>query len=309
MKVTSSSLAALSTLPWFVAGAVKRATPEPFRLYGYNKGVGGLPLLYADGMFILKACRTLIRSDWRIVGFAYVGEGKSMNDTENTAFVNCESLLCSSVTTYSVLTFTVTESTDGTWIATLNATNSTTLLSSKNVTFMVPAADNPDRRVGFKNDSSSADVVANGFRFYGSLAAHVGDDGTLETLFTGLQIAPGVQALYWNDTSLGQSPIMIRNIAPSNPFNWVDYIAFYVVEQYVFICPTAVARTARDFELEDYRCAVATLETQRFETPAYDTVLARDLVCAKHPSQQEVSRLRSIALKMVDTFGWPRVQD
>jgi hypothetical protein len=63
MKVTSSSLAALSTLPWFVAGAVKRATPEPFRLYGYNKGVGGLPLLYADGMFILKACRTLIRSD------------------------------------------------------------------------------------------------------------------------------------------------------------------------------------------------------------------------------------------------------
>jgi hypothetical protein len=54
MRVTSSSLAALSTLPLFVAGAVKRATPEPFHLYGYNKGSGGLPLFYADGKSLLS---------------------------------------------------------------------------------------------------------------------------------------------------------------------------------------------------------------------------------------------------------------
>jgi hypothetical protein len=81
---------------------------------------------------------------------------------------------------------------------------------------MVPAAGNFDRRVGFANGTSSPDVVTTGFRFYGSLAAHVGDDGSLETFFTGLQITPGVQALYWNDTSLGQQPIVIRNVAPSN---------------------------------------------------------------------------------------------
>jgi hypothetical protein len=142
-----------------------------------------------------------------------------MNDTENTAFVNCKSWLNTVYVAYSVLIAPVTESTDGTWIATLNATNSTTSPSSTNVTFMVPAAGNSDRRGGFKNDSSSADVVTTGFRLYGSLAAHVGDDGTLETFFTGMQIAPGVQALYWNDTSLGQQPIMIRNVAPSNPPN------------------------------------------------------------------------------------------
>jgi hypothetical protein len=87
-------------------------------------------------------------------------------------------------------------------------------------TFMVPNSSNSDRRVGFHLDSSStSDKITSGFRFYGSLAGHLGTDGALETWFTGLNISTGVQALYWNDTSLGQAPIMLRHLAPSNPGN------------------------------------------------------------------------------------------
>jgi hypothetical protein len=77
----------------------------------------------------------------------------------------------------------------------------------------------------------------------------------------------------------------------------------------VFICPTTDARTVHDFVLADYRYVVAILETLRFETRTHDTFRSLDLACVKHPSPQEVSRLRSIALKTVGTLGGPKVQD
>jgi hypothetical protein len=49
MKLASKNLIALLSLPMLALGKVKRATPDSFRLYGYNRGSGGLPVFYADG--------------------------------------------------------------------------------------------------------------------------------------------------------------------------------------------------------------------------------------------------------------------
>ncbi|KAH7355719.1 hypothetical protein BKA66DRAFT_475097 [Pyrenochaeta sp. MPI-SDFR-AT-0127] len=60
-------------------------------------------------------------------------------------------------------------------------------------------------------------MITSGFTFYGSTASLIGADGQLETLWSALRINDNLHALYWNDTSLGQSSIILRNIAPSNP--------------------------------------------------------------------------------------------
>lgn len=46
--------ALLCTLPMLALGVQKRATLESFALYGYGKGISGLPLFYADGMDTVK---------------------------------------------------------------------------------------------------------------------------------------------------------------------------------------------------------------------------------------------------------------
>lgn len=115
--------------------------------------------------------------------------------------------------------FPVTSDSNNRWVASPNVTMGGASTWS-NATLFVPGTQNDNRRVGFTagdGNSTSEDEVTSGFRLYGSMAALMTDDGKLESLWTGLQVGQHVHALYWNDTSLGQIPITLTIVAPSNP--------------------------------------------------------------------------------------------
>ncbi|KAK7183196.1 hypothetical protein DPSP01_011426 [Paraphaeosphaeria sporulosa] len=183
MSFTKLSL--LCTLPLLALGAkFKRATPDEFGLFGYGQGFGGFPLFYADG-------------------YAYLGEPSSSNSSDP-----------------GVVTFTPSGSgTSQSWIGNPNTTLTNYTVSWSDVTFAVPTVSSSDRRVRFlTNETSDSDVVTTGFYFYGS-TAFVVEGGKLESPWYALQVSERVHALYWNDTSLGQVPVILRNNPPSNPQN------------------------------------------------------------------------------------------
>lgn len=108
------------------------------------------------------------------------------------------------------------------WIGNPNTTLSTnsTAVNWSNVTFYVPDNTTSDKRVGFlASDASTDAAITTGFFFYGSTAVLIGESGTLESNFYALQVSDRTHRLYWNDTSLGQVPVVLRSIAPSNPPN------------------------------------------------------------------------------------------
>lgn len=89
-----------------------------------------------------------------------------------------------------------------------------------NVTFYVPDNTTSDKRVGFlASDASTDGAIESGFFFYGSTAVLIGESGTLESNFYSLQVSDRTHRLYWNDTSLGQVPVVLRSMAPSNSPN------------------------------------------------------------------------------------------
>lgn len=84
--------------------------------------------------------------------------------------------------------------------------------------FYVPDNTTSDTRVGFLPKNASDDgAIKRGYFFYGSTAVLIGESGTLESNFYSLQISDRVHRLYWNDTSLGQVPVVLRDLAPSSP--------------------------------------------------------------------------------------------
>lgn len=88
------------------------------------------------------------------------------------------------------------------------------------MTFYVPDNTNSDKRIGFlASDASTNGAIETGFYFYGSTAVLIGESGTLESNFYALQVSDRIHRLYWNDTSLGQVPVILRSMAPSNPPN------------------------------------------------------------------------------------------
>jgi hypothetical protein len=88
------------------------------------------------------------------------------------------------------------------------------------VTFYIPDNTVSDKRVGFLSSDNSTDgAITSGFYFYGSTAVLIGETGVLESNFFALQVNERIHRLYWNDTSLGQVPVILRSIAPSNPPN------------------------------------------------------------------------------------------
>ncbi|KAJ4361051.1 uncharacterized protein N0V89_001620 [Didymosphaeria variabile] len=178
-----NKLSLLCTLPLLALGAnIKRATPDEFGLYGYGDGFGGFPLFYADG-------------------YAYLGEPASSNSSDPA-----------------VVTFSPSGSgTSQSWIGNPNTTLTNYTVSWSDVTFAVPSNSASDKRIQFltSNDTDS-DMTTTGFYFYGH-TAFVIEDGQLESPWYALQVSERVHALYWNDTSLGQVPVILRNIAPSNP--------------------------------------------------------------------------------------------
>lgn len=108
------------------------------------------------------------------------------------------------------------------WFANPNTTllTNATAASWSNVTFFVPDNTTSDKRVGFKSSNETADgAIETGFYFYGSTAVLIEQTGTLESNFFALQISDRIHRLYWNDTSLGQVPVILRSVAPSNPPN------------------------------------------------------------------------------------------
>jgi hypothetical protein len=95
-----------------------------------------------------------------------------------------------------------------------------TAASWSNVTFYVPDNTTSDKRIGFLSSDESTDgAIETGFYFYGSTAVLIGETGMLESNFFALQVSDRVHRLYWNDTSLGQVPVVLRSVAPSNPPN------------------------------------------------------------------------------------------
>lgn len=113
----------------------------------------------------------------------------------------------------------VTPSGSGTsqsWIGNANTTLTNYTVSWSDVTFAVPSESSSDKRVRFlSNETSDSDVVTTGFYFYGATAFLI-EDGELESPWFALRVSERVHALYWNDTSLGQVPVIMRNNPPSN---------------------------------------------------------------------------------------------
>ncbi|KAH7083609.1 hypothetical protein FB567DRAFT_88175 [Paraphoma chrysanthemicola] len=180
--MTRLPLYILALMPVIALGMKKRSTVDAFGLFAYTEGFGGQPLFYANG-------------------YAYIGNASQSNSTD-AATVMFET------------------GPQDTWIASPNTTlsNSTTP-SWSNVTLTLPGLAASDKRVGFTSTGNSSDGdVASGFIFYGATAMHVTNDG-LESMFYALRISDQVSALYWNDTSLGQVPVVLRSLAPSNPPN------------------------------------------------------------------------------------------
>ncbi|KAF2851565.1 hypothetical protein T440DRAFT_467811 [Plenodomus tracheiphilus IPT5] len=174
----------LATLPALSLGMKRRSTTDSFNLFAYGSSFGGLPLFYANG-------------------YAYIGEPNEANSTDAA-----------------VVSFTANG--NGVWTGAPNATNVTaTAPSWSNVTIYVPATGSDDTRIGFlsENDTATSDELVSGFRLYGSTATLIGGDGNLETLWYSLQVSKRVHALYWNDTTSGQAPVILRNKPASNPPN------------------------------------------------------------------------------------------
>ncbi|KAF2023524.1 hypothetical protein EK21DRAFT_80698 [Setomelanomma holmii] len=168
-------------MPFLALGLKKRATPASFSLYAYSEGFGGQPLFYADG-------------------YAYIGDPAKSNITDAAPVL-------------------FSSGSNNMWYGSPNTTFSNgTTPSWSNVTLTVPGPASTDRRVSLPYvDNSTDGTVTSGFIFYGSTAMHVTADGQLESMFYALQVSDRVSALYWNDTSIGQVPVILRNIAPSNP--------------------------------------------------------------------------------------------
>ncbi|KAF2116008.1 hypothetical protein BDV96DRAFT_598792, partial [Lophiotrema nucula] len=139
--------------------------------------------------------------------YAYVGDPNLSNSTD-AAEVTCRAVSPGTSDT-------------GTFYGAPNTTDLTnsTAPSWSNVTLFIPTTGASSARVGFVSGSNSTDdIQTTGFVFYGSTVMVRGDDGTLETAWYGLPVGDtGVHALYWNDTSLGQIPLTLRSVAPSNP--------------------------------------------------------------------------------------------
>ncbi|KAF2678338.1 hypothetical protein K458DRAFT_348843, partial [Lentithecium fluviatile CBS 122367] len=175
----------LAALPFLALGSrfQRRADPSTFQLYAYGEGFGGLSVFYADG-------------------YAYLGDPNLSNSTDAAT-----------------VTFTATSTNE--WLGspnTTSVTNSTHSPTWSNVTLFIPETGASDTRVGFlDSNSTTTDVLTSAFRFYGQTAMFFGDSGTFETLWTSLQLENGIRALYWNDTSSGQTPLTLRSIAPSAP--------------------------------------------------------------------------------------------
>ncbi|KAF2450101.1 hypothetical protein P171DRAFT_405851 [Karstenula rhodostoma CBS 690.94] len=181
--MSSTKISLLCTLPLLALGAkFNRATPDEFGLFGYGQGFGGFPLFYADG-------------------YAYLGEPASSNSSDP-----------------GVVTFTPSGSgTSQSWIGNPNTTLTNYTVSWSNVTFAIPSTSSSDKRVRFlTNETSDLDVITTGFNFYGAAAFAV-EDGRLESSWYALQVSERVNALYWNDTSLGQVPVVLNHNPPSNP--------------------------------------------------------------------------------------------
>ncbi|KAF2799259.1 hypothetical protein K505DRAFT_294905 [Melanomma pulvis-pyrius CBS 109.77] len=179
-------LALFASLPFVALGArQRRATTDEFELFAYGPKLGGPGLFYADG-------------------YAYIGD-PSLSNSSDAATVICRSSL------------------NGAFTGSPNTTNlaNSTSADWSNVTLFVPGPSNTDHRVGFldsSNTTTSSDIITDSFFFYGSTAMVKGSDGSLETFWTGLAVGnTGVYALYWNDTSLGQVHLTMRNVGPSSP--------------------------------------------------------------------------------------------
>jgi hypothetical protein len=150
-------------------------------------------------------------------GYAYIGDPNLVNSSD-AASVVCEFHSQNQILEH-ILTRTVSSGTDNSWTGAPNTTglvNGTTPDWS-NVTLFVPESGG---RVGFLNgeNSTAGNAVITSFVFYGSTAMAIGDDGDLDSLWYGLPVGDtGVHQLYWNDTTQGQVPVVVRSIGPSNP--------------------------------------------------------------------------------------------
>ncbi|KAG9198493.1 hypothetical protein G6514_009925 [Epicoccum nigrum] len=110
--------------------------------------------------------------------------------------------------------------TNNMWIGNPNTTHVSdpTAADWSNTTFYVPDNTTSDKRVGFLAGNASTDgAITTGFFLYGSTVVLIGESGTLESNFYALRIDDNTFRLYWNDTSLGQFPVMLRSVGPSNP--------------------------------------------------------------------------------------------
>ena len=113
----------------------------------------------------------------------------------------------------------VTTDSDHHFVGNPNVTAGSAAPSWSNVTLFVPEPSSGDKRVGFlppNNGTGNATTHTSGFAFYGSTAMLYNEDGSIATLFSGVQSdTTGIFELFWNETT-DATPLTLRRVAPSN---------------------------------------------------------------------------------------------
>ncbi|KAF7554167.1 hypothetical protein G7Z17_g3115 [Cylindrodendrum hubeiense] len=164
----------------------QRDSSDPFQIYAFGDGIGGVPLISSGKS-------------------AYIGNYELLDDPEAAPVV-------------------FTASTSGVWVGTPNKTDlaDSSDPTWSDLKLYVPAASATTHTVGLVNATTAktTSLQTSGFDFYGTFVYVTGATGGMDMLWYAVPSGTdGVYALRWNttgDDTDGSIPITLKSSPPSN---------------------------------------------------------------------------------------------
>ncbi|KAH6973726.1 hypothetical protein BKA56DRAFT_734437 [Ilyonectria sp. MPI-CAGE-AT-0026] len=185
---SSQLLSVLAGLAGVAQAAVwPRSTSDPFQIYAFGDGIGGVPLISSGKS-------------------AYIGDYSLLNDTEAAPVL-------------------FTSDTNGIWVGAPNTTgfaDSSDLPTWSDLCFYVPKSSSSSHAVGLVDISAgkNATLVTSGFDFYGTLAYLTGASGQMVTLWYAVPSdTEGLYSLRWNTTGESVDGAVLLTLKSSPPSN------------------------------------------------------------------------------------------
>ncbi|KAH7019848.1 hypothetical protein EDB80DRAFT_701666 [Ilyonectria destructans] len=185
---SSRLLSVLAGLAGAAQAAVwPRSTSDPFQIYAFGDGIGGLPLICSGKS-------------------AYIGDYSLLNDTEAAPVL-------------------FTSGSNGVWVGAPNTTgfaDSSDLPTWSDLSFYVPKSSSSSHAVGLVDISAgkNATLVTSGFDFYGTLAYLTGASGQMVTLWYAVPSdTEGLYSLRWNTTGESVDGAVLLTLKSSPPSN------------------------------------------------------------------------------------------